>query len=65
MNKKKLGFLSEMGIGWGVLILLVVAAPWYILVSLSNRDYGWYFFIHNNLMRFLHPGAQHHQPFYY
>ena len=63
--KKKLGFLKEMEIGWGILIFLVVAAPWYILISLRNSDYGWYFFIHNNLMRFLNPRAQHHQPFYY
>jgi 4-amino-4-deoxy-L-arabinose transferase-like glycosyltransferase len=63
--KKRLGFFREMIIGWGVLIFLAVAAPWYILISLRNSDYGWYFFIHNNMMRFLNPRAQHHQPFYY
>jgi 4-amino-4-deoxy-L-arabinose transferase-like glycosyltransferase len=63
--KKRLAFLREMEIGWGIVIFLVVAAPWYILISLRNRDYGWYFFIYNNLMRYLNPGAQHHQPFYY
>ena len=54
-----------MEIGWGILIFLGVAAPWYVLISLRNRDYGGYFFIYNNVMRFLSPKAQHHQPFYY
>ena len=63
--RKRLGFLREMNIGWGVLIFLAVAAPWYILISLRNSDYGWYFFIHNNVMRFLKSRAQHHHPFYY
>ena len=63
--KRRLGFLKEMNIGWGILIFLAVAAPWYVLISLRNSDYGWYFFVFNNVMRFLNPRAQHHQPFYY
>ena len=63
--RKRLAFLREMEIGWGILIFLGVAAPWYVLISLRNRDYGGYFFIYNNLMRFLSPKAQHHQPIYY
>lgn len=61
----KLSFLKEMEMGWGVLIFLAIAAPWYILISLRNRDYGQYFFIQQNLMRFLSPEAHHSQPFYY
>jgi hypothetical protein len=63
--RKRLNFLGEMEIGWGVLVFLAVAAPWYVLISLRNQDYGGYFFIYNNAMRFLSPRAQHHQPFYY
>ncbi len=63
--KKRLNFLREMEIGWGILFFLCVAAPWYILISLRNQDYGGYFFIYNNVMRFLSPRARHHQPFYY
>jgi len=65
MLKRKLSFLKEMEMAWGILIFLAVAAPWYVLISMRDSDYGWYFFIHNNLMRFLNPRAQHHQPFYY
>jgi 4-amino-4-deoxy-L-arabinose transferase-like glycosyltransferase len=63
--KKKLGFLMKMHLGWGILIFLAVAAPWYVLISLRNADYGGYFFIKNNVMRFLSSRALHHAPFYY
>jgi 4-amino-4-deoxy-L-arabinose transferase-like glycosyltransferase len=63
--KKRLDFLREMEIGWGILIFLGVAAPWYVLISLRNQDYGAYFFVYNNVMRFLSSKAQHHQRFYY
>ena len=61
----KMRFLREMVSGWGILIFLAIAAPWYVLISLNNKDYAGYFFIHQNLMRFLSPRAQHHAPFYY
>jgi 4-amino-4-deoxy-L-arabinose transferase-like glycosyltransferase len=62
---KRPGFLREMEIGWGLLIFLAVAAPWYVLVSARNADYGSYFFIKNNVMRFLSSRAQHRGPLYY
>ena len=63
--RRRLSLLKEMEIGWGLLIFLLIATPWYLLISLKNRDYGGYFFIQQNLMRFLSPEAHHHQPFYY
>ncbi|MBW2056592.1 MAG: glycosyltransferase family 39 protein [Deltaproteobacteria bacterium] len=63
--KRRLAFIREMKMGWGVLVFLAVAAPWYVLISLKNSDYGYYFFIEQNLMRFLSPEAHHSQPFYY
>jgi len=63
--KGKLSFLKEMQIGWGILIFLVIAAPWYVLISLRNSDYVGYFFIENNIMRFLSPHALHARPFWY
>jgi 4-amino-4-deoxy-L-arabinose transferase-like glycosyltransferase len=63
--RKRLGFLKEMRIGWGVVIFLAVAAPWYVLISLRNPGYAGYFFIQNNLMRFASSHARHHEPFYF
>jgi len=63
--KKQLGFLKEIQIGWGVLIFLVIAAPWYILISLKNPDYFEYFFIKKNVGSFLSKTSRHQEPFYY
>ena len=43
----------------------VIAAPWYVLIILRNREYGSYFFIQQNLMNFLSSEARHYGPFYY
>lgn len=63
--KGRLSFLKEMQLGWGILIVLVIAAPWYVLISLNNSDYAGYFFIHNNIMRFLSSKAHHARPFWF
>jgi len=63
--KRQLRFLKEMQIGWGVLILLAVASPWYILVGLRNPDYTEYFFLKQNIGSFLSQQSRHPRPFYY
>ena len=63
--KGQLRFLKEMEMGWGLLIFLMIAAPWYVLISLKNSDYAGYFFIENNIMRFLSPEADHARPFWF
>ena len=42
--KKRLSFLREMKISWGVLIFLAVAAPWYVLISLKKQGLRMVFF---------------------
>jgi 4-amino-4-deoxy-L-arabinose transferase-like glycosyltransferase len=63
--KKQLRFLKEMQVAWGVLILLAVAAPWYILISLKDPDYASYFFIKQNLGNFFSREVRHPEPIYY
>lgn len=64
--KGRLNFLKEMALGWGALIFLIVAAPWYVLISMRNPDYVSYFFLKQNLGNFLSKTqARHPQPFYY
>ncbi len=43
--KGQLRFLKEMEMGWGLLIFLMIAAPWYVLISLNNSDYAGYFLL--------------------
>ena len=62
---RQLRFLREMQIGWGLLIFLAIAAPWYILISLRNPDYIGYFFLKQNIGSFLSQESRHPRPFYY
>jgi len=41
--------------GVGVLVLLAVAAPWFVLVSLRNPEFADFFFVHEHLQRYLSP----------
>jgi len=63
--KGKLGFIREMMIGWGVLIFLVVAAPWYTSIALKDPEFASYFFIQKNLMTFFSEASRHPEPFYF
>ncbi|CAB1073244.1 Polymyxin resistance protein ArnT, undecaprenyl phosphate-alpha-L-Ara4N transferase; Melittin resistance protein PqaB [Olavius algarvensis Delta 1 endosymbiont] len=64
--RKKIGFVKEMQIGWGLLLVMVVAAPWYTLISLENPDYFEYFFLKQNFGSFFDDvHSRHPEPFYY
>ena len=63
--EKNMRFVGQMKIGWGILIFLAIASPWYILVSLKNPGYFEYFFIKQNLGSFLSSDSRHPNPFYY
>lgn len=63
--KRQLRFFKHMQVGWGVLILLAVAAPWYILITLKDPDYVSYFFIEQNLANFFSKQVRHPEPIYF
>lgn len=62
---RRLSLVREMQIGWGILILLAVAGPWYLAISLRNPDYFRYFFLEKNLGSFASSEAHHAGPFYF
>jgi len=62
---RRLSLLKEMQIGWGLLILLAVAGPWYIAISLRNPDYLRYFILEKNLGSFASTNPHHAEPFYF
>jgi 4-amino-4-deoxy-L-arabinose transferase-like glycosyltransferase len=39
-------------VGYGLLAFMAVAAPWFVLVSLENPEFGPFFFFHEHLDRF-------------
>ena len=63
--RRRLNIIRDMQLGWGILIFLAVAAPWYVLIMLKNEDYAGYFFIQQNLGYFFSGESRHPRPFYY
>jgi 4-amino-4-deoxy-L-arabinose transferase-like glycosyltransferase len=49
----------------GLLIFLVIAAPWFILVSLRNPEFVGFFFIHEHFTRFLTSKLHREGPWWY
>lgn len=38
---------------WGILLFLVIAAPWHILVAQQNPEFLWFYFVHEHFLRYL------------
>ncbi|RLA88166.1 MAG: hypothetical protein DRG58_08810 [Deltaproteobacteria bacterium] len=49
----------------GLLILLLVGLPWFVLVSLDNPEFLKYFFFQEHLERYLTSYSHHGEPVYY
>lgn len=62
---RRLGLMREMQIGWGVLIVVAIASPWYILMGLRNEDFLSHFFLGQNVGYFLSAESRHAEPFYF
>jgi 4-amino-4-deoxy-L-arabinose transferase-like glycosyltransferase len=46
-------------IGFGLVAMLAIVTPWFVLVSQRNPEFAGFFFIHEHLQRYLLPG--HHR----
>ncbi len=63
--RRQLPFLKKMGLWWGAVVFLAVAAPWYLLVMRANADFGAYFFIQQNFMNFVSAESRHPEAWYF
>jgi 4-amino-4-deoxy-L-arabinose transferase-like glycosyltransferase len=56
---------KRLHVGKGVVLLLAITAPWFVLVSLRNPEFPRFFFIHEHVERFL--TTEHHRagPWWY
>ncbi|HUI59333.1 MAG TPA: hypothetical protein VLX90_03885, partial [Steroidobacteraceae bacterium] len=50
---------------WGSALFLLVAAPWFILVSSRNPSFAQFFFVHEHFARFLTAVHQRVEPWWY
>jgi 4-amino-4-deoxy-L-arabinose transferase-like glycosyltransferase len=57
--------LREMRLPTGIPLFLLVAAPWFILVSLRNPEFARFFFIHEHFERFTSKVHGRYQPIWF
>ena len=49
----------------GGLVFMAICAPWFMLVSLANPEFAWFFFVHEHLQRYTTTIHQRYQPWWY
>jgi 4-amino-4-deoxy-L-arabinose transferase-like glycosyltransferase len=49
----------------GLLLFLAIAAPWFVLVSIRNPEFAWFFFVHEHFLRYTTKIHQRDEPWYY
>ena len=52
-------------LGQGLLLFLLIAAPWHIAISLADADFFHFYFIHEHFERFLTKAHKRYQPWWY
>lgn len=57
--------LKEMHLLSGLCIMLLVSAPWFVLVSLKHPEFMYFFFVHEHFERFLTTIHHRNQPFWF
>jgi len=57
--------LTRLHFGNGLALFLLIAAPWFIAVSLVNDEFARFFFIHEHFDRFLTKGHRREGPWHY
>ncbi len=63
--EKKLPFVKRLFSFKGLFVFAVIAAPWFVLISLREKEFFYFFFIDQHFLRFL--TTKHHRsgPIYY
>ena len=49
----------------GIALFLVIAAPWFVLVSMANPEFPQFFFVHEHFERFLTKAHRREEPWWY
>lgn len=49
----------------GLILLVALTAPWFVLVSRENPTFLWFFFIHEHFLRYLTPEAHRSEPWWF
>ena len=56
---------KRLELGKGLLILLALTAPWFVVVSLRNPGFAWFFFVREHFLRYSTEVEHRSQPFWF
>ena len=64
--ERRVSIMSRLSIGWGLLVFMAIAAPWFVAMSLKHPDFFDYFFVKEHFSRFLTTADDRdHQPWFF
>lgn len=61
----KPGFLREMKLMRGIALYLLIAAPWFVVISIREKEFFNFFFIDQHVLRFISTKHKRSGPIYY
>jgi 4-amino-4-deoxy-L-arabinose transferase-like glycosyltransferase len=56
---------TRLHIASGSLLFLLIVAPWFVLVSMRNPEFPWFFFVHEHFLRFTTKIHHRDEPWWY
>ena len=65
ITEKNVSFLKEMADLKGILLFILLAAPWFVAVSVKEKEFFHFFFIDQHILRFLTTKHRRSGPLYY
>jgi len=65
VTEKRVSFLREMASAKAVILFVLVAAPWFVAVSVAEKGFFHFFFVDQHLLRFLTKKHRRSGPLYY
>ncbi len=63
--QRDLSILRRLHLRAGMAVMLLVAAPWFVAVSIANPEFPGFFFVHEHLQRFLTTVHQRDEPVFF
>ena len=63
--RRDFSVLARLEWGYGIVVFLGIAAPWFVAVSYRNPEFAEFFFVHEHFTRFLTTAHRRSQPWWY
>jgi 4-amino-4-deoxy-L-arabinose transferase-like glycosyltransferase len=65
LARRDLSPLARLEWGYGIVVFLAIAAPWFLAVSFANPEFAEFFFVHEHFTRFLAANHRRTEPWWY